>query len=157
MFAAVVFITVGLVAWTVSLRTRSAFEEMDQQRTAALTAQITSEFQREGQEVAGIVGRIAASDEVQRIASSVTRGGDTSLYLRDASSLAHEYQIDFLELVQADGTIISSAQWPAHYGYKRQLSASVSGAASLKSEELQNGLALGLIATREVHSADGTM
>lgn len=157
MFAAVVFVTVGLVAWTVSVRTRSAFEEMDQQRTAALTSQITNEFQREGQEVAGIIGRIAASDEVQRIASSVTHGGDSSLYLRDASSLAHEYQIDFLELVQADGTIISSAQWPAHYGYKRQLSTSNNGAASLKSEELQNGLALGLIATRTVHSADGTM
>jgi two-component system nitrogen regulation sensor histidine kinase NtrY len=157
MFAAVVFITVGLVAWTVSLRTRSAFEQMDQQRTAALTAQIQNEFQREGDQVASIIGRVSASDEVQRIASSVTHGGDTSLYLRDASSLAHEYQLDFLELVQADGTIISSAQWPAHYGYKRQISPSDTGTASLKSEELQNGLALGLIASRAVHSADGTM
>src|SRR5512144_62288 len=93
MFAAVVFLTVGLVAWTVSLRTRSAFEEMDQQRTSALTAQIRSEFQREGDEVATVVGRIAVSDEVQRIAFTVTHGGDTSLYLHEASTLAHEHQV----------------------------------------------------------------
>lgn len=157
MFAVVVFLTVGLVAWTVSLRTRSAFEQMDQQRTAALTTQIRGEFQREGDEVVGIIGRIAASDEVQRIAFSVTHGGDPSLYLRDAASIAHEYQIDFLELVQADGTIISSAQWPAHYGYKRPVPSADTNGAFLKSEELQNGSALGLIASRAIHSSDGTL
>ena len=157
MMAAVVFLTVGLVAWMVMLRTRSAFEQMDQQRTAALTAQIRGEFQREGEEVAGVVGRVASSDQVQRIAFSVTHGGDTSLYLRDAASIAHEYQLDFLELVQADGTILSSAQWPAHYGYKRQIPAASEGGAFLRSEELQNGFALGLIANRPVRSAEGAL
>jgi signal transduction histidine kinase len=155
MIASLVFLTVGLVAWTVSLRTRTAFEEMDQQRTAALTAQIHGEFQREGDEVAGIIGRIAGSDEIQRVAFSVTHGTDPSLYLRDAASIAHEYQIDFLEFVQADGTIISSAQWPARYGYKRTIP-SEEGKAFLKTEELQNGTALGLIASRAVR-ADGTI
>jgi two-component system nitrogen regulation sensor histidine kinase NtrY len=156
MIASLVFLTVGLVAWTVSLRTRTAFEQMDQQRTAALTAQIHGEFQREGDEVAGTIGRIAASDEVQRIAFSVTHGGDPSLYLRDAASIAREYQIDFLEFVQADGTIISSAQWPARYGYKQTIP-SEEGKAFLKTEELQNGTALGLIANRAVRSVDGTI
>ncbi len=157
MFAAVVFVTVGLVAWMVSLRTRSAFERVDQQRTAALTAQIRGEFQREGEEVANIVSRIAASDPVQRMAFSVTHGGDASIYLHDAASLAHEYQLDWLEFMQADGTIISSAQWPAHYGYKRSTPSPEITHAYLKSEEVQNGFALGLVAGREVRFADGAV
>ena len=157
MMAAVIIFTVGLVAWTVSLRTRAAFEQMDQQRTTALTAQIRGEFQREGDRVAAVIGRIASSEDVQRIAFSVTHGGDASLYLHDAASLAHAYQLDYLELVQGDGTIISSAQWPAHYGYKRPVPTSDSSGAFLKSEELPNGLALGLIAGQAVRSSEGTL
>jgi len=78
LFALVVMIAVTLVAWTVSLRTRAAFESMDQQRTAALTGQIWAEFQREGEEVGQTLSRMAVRDSVQQMASSLTHSGDAS-------------------------------------------------------------------------------
>ena len=151
LFALVVVIAVALVAWTVSIRTRSAFEKMDQERTAALTAQIRAEFQREGDDVGQTLSRMALRDSVQQLAFSITHGGDASQYLQEASSLAQEYQLDFLEIVQADGTIISSAQWPARFGYKRPLPTG-QAEAFLKNEEIADGSALGMIAARPAHT-----
>ncbi|HEX6878793.1 MAG TPA: HAMP domain-containing protein, partial [Terriglobales bacterium] len=156
LFALVVVLTVGLVAWTVSLRTRSAFEQMDQQRTSALISQIRTEFQREGDDVSQILQRIAARDSVQQLAFSLSHGGDPSQYLTEATTLAQEYQLDFLEIVQADGTIISSAQWPARFGYKRILPPAGQAGAFLKNEELPDGTALGMIAARSVRE-DGSI
>jgi signal transduction histidine kinase len=157
LFAFVVVIAVALVAWTVSLRTRAAFETMDQQRTAALTAQIRAEFQREGDDVGQTLSRMAVRDSVQQLAFSLTHGGDASQYLQEASSLAQEYQLDFLEIVQADGTIVSSAQWPARFGYKRALPPLGQTEAFLKNEEIPDGTALGMIAARPVHTSDGSI
>lgn len=157
MFALVVVIAVALVAWTVSLRTRSAFEKIDQERTAALITQIRGEFQREGAEVASTLTRIATSDEVQSTAFSLTHGGDPSQYLREAGSLAQQYQLDFLDIVQADGTIVSSAQWPARFGYKRVLPPPAQTDAFLKNEEVPDGVLLGMIAAAPVHTSDGTV
>ena len=154
LFAGVVVISVALVAWTVSLRTRAAFNQMEQDRTAALIGQIRNEFQREGNEVGATLSRMAASDRLQNLAFSVVHGGDPSGYLQEAGSLAQEYQLDFLEIVQSDGTIVSSAQWPARFGYKRQLPPATQTSAFLKNEELPDGTALGMIAARPVHAGD---
>jgi len=157
LFALVVVIAVVLVAWTVSLRTRAAFETMDQERTAALTAQIRAEFQREGDDVGQTLSRMAVRDSVQQLAFSLTHGGDASQYLQEASSLAQEYQLNFLEIVQADGTIVSSAQWPARFGYKLALPPTGQPEAFLKNEEIPDGSALGMIAIRPVHTSDGSI
>jgi len=154
MFALVVVIAVALVAWTVSLRTRAAFEKIDQERTSALVAQIKAEFQREGDEVGQTLGRLATRESVQQAAFTLTHEGDPSNYLQEASSLAQEYQLDFLEMVQADGTIISSAQWPARFGYKRPMPQADQTQAFLKNEEVPDGAALAMIATRPVQGSD---
>ncbi len=155
LFALVVFLTVGLVAWTVSLRTRAAFEQMDQQRTSALISQIRTEFQREGDDVSQILQRIAGRDSVQQLAFSLSHGGDPSQYLTESTTLAQEYQLDFLEIVQSDGTIISSAQWPARFGYKRVMPPAGQTSAFLKNEELPDGTALGMVAARPVQEDGG--
>ena len=63
-----------------------------------------------------------------------------------------EYQLDFLEFLDEHGTIISSAQWPAKFGYPdagfESLSAESGRSAFLKREELQDSTALGLFAVR---------
>jgi signal transduction histidine kinase len=157
LFAGVVIVSVALVAWTVSLRTRAAFNEMEQERTSALINQIRAEFHREGSEVGATLSRMAATDRLQNIAFSLTHGGDPSTYLQEAGSLAQEYQLDFLEIVQADGTIVSSAQWPARFGYKRQLPPATQQDAFLKNEDLPDGTALGMIAVRPVHAGDAAI
>lgn len=154
-FALMVFVSVASVAGLVLLVVRNAFEKTDAQRTAALVAQFQHEFDRQGEEVARRVASIAVSDSVSRMATALNSASpDPSGYLDLARSLADSHQLDFLELVDAHGTIISSAQWPAKFGYPEiafeSLSASSEQGFFLKQEELQDSSVLGLFAVRSV-------
>src|SRR5512146_1305316 len=148
--ALTVFFTVGAVSWIVSLRTRRAFDQADAERTAALVAQFRREFTRRGEEVVHRVEGIAASESVRRMAAEIARGADLAPYLTEAKPLADAHQLEFLELLAADGAIISSAQWPARFGYKETLPATEPAGAFLKNEELPDGSSLGLFAVRAV-------
>jgi signal transduction histidine kinase len=77
---------------------------------------------------------------------------DSAEYFDLARQLAEGYQLDFLEFLDGRGTIISSAQWPAKFGYPdagfASLAAASGESAFLKREELQDSTALGLFAVR---------
>jgi two-component system, NtrC family, nitrogen regulation sensor histidine kinase NtrY len=156
-FALVVVIVVALVAYAVSLRTRSAFEQVDQDRTGALVAEFRSEFQSQGGDVVRKLERIAKTDDLQRLALESAQGGDMSLYLQQATTLAQEYGLDYLEILDTNGNIISSAQWPARFGYHENLPAAVPSDAFLKKVELPDGFGLGLMAVRAVRVGDATV
>lgn len=152
-FALTVFLSVGAVAWLVLALTRSAFENTENRRTAALVTQFQGEFSRRGEEVARQAEAIAASDAVSRMAIAVNgTPTDSAEYFELAKSLAESHQLDFLEFLDEHGTIISSAQWPAKFGYAdaafESLAASSGQRAFLKREELQDSTALGLFAVR---------
>jgi two-component system nitrogen regulation sensor histidine kinase NtrY len=155
-FALMVVVSVASVAGLVLVVTRNAFEKTEAQRTSALVAQFQREFDRQGEEVARRVGAIAGSDSVSRMATTLNAASpDSAGYLDLAHSLADSHQLDFLEFVDAHGTIISSAQWPAKFGYPEVAFESLSGSTEqgffLKQEELQDSTALGLVAVRAVH------
>ena len=156
-FALVVVIVVALVAYAVSLRTRSAFEQVDQERAGALVAEFRSEFQSQGRDVVRKLERIAKTDDLQRLALESAQGGDMSSYLQQATAAAQEYGLDYLEILDANGNIISSAQWPARFGYRENLPAAVPSEAFLKKVELPDGFALGLMAVRPVRVGDATI
>jgi signal transduction histidine kinase len=152
-FALTVFLSVAAVAWLVSRVTQRAFERSEGDRTAALVTQFRREFSRQGEEVARRVEAIAASEDASRMAVKLSRPqADAGPYFELAKTAAENSRLDFLEFVQSDGTIISSAQWPAKFGYPEgavgSLAASSDGGAFLKQEELQDGTALGLFAVR---------
>ena len=154
-FALMVVVSVASVAGLVLMVIRNAFEKTEAQRTSALVAQFQHEFDRQGEEVARRVGAIAGSDSVGRLATALNATlPDSSGYLDLAHSLADSHQLDFLEFVDAHGTIISSAQWPAKFGYPEVAFESLSGSSEqgffLKQEELQDSTALGLFAVRAV-------
>ncbi len=153
-FAMVVVIVVALVTYAVSLRTRSAFEAVDQERTAALVGEFRNEFQSQGADVVRKLERIARTEDMQRLALESAHGGDTSIYLQQASATAQEYGLDFLQVLDANGSIISSAQSPARFGYRESLPATIPNAAFLKKVELPDEFALGLIAIRPVQIGD---
>jgi len=136
MFSLTVILAVGAVAWTVSVRVRSLFESLDRDRTAALVNQFVHEYLRRGDEVAHRVDRMARDERVVRMAYDLAHGGDPATYLTEAGTLAQEYELDYLELVQPDGGIVSSAQWPAHFGYKEPAIANVGLPTFLKEEIL---------------------
>jgi two-component system nitrogen regulation sensor histidine kinase NtrY len=117
--AALVTVSVVAVAWAVSTTTRSAFERVERTHTDALVAQFEQEFKRRGEGVSGRVAAIKASESVLRMVVDLSRpGGDASPYVNEATGLAASHQLDFLDLLSGDGTIISSASWPARFGYK---------------------------------------
>ena len=117
-FALTVFLSVAAVAWLVSEVTRRAFVRSDDERTAALVTQFRREFNRQGEEVARRVEAIANSEAASRMAVALNRApADSGPYFELAKATAENSQLDFLEFVESDGTIISSAQWPAKFGY----------------------------------------
>ncbi|HEX4005637.1 MAG TPA: ATP-binding protein [Acidobacteriaceae bacterium] len=151
MFSLTVVGVVAAVAWTVSLRVRSVFEGLDRDQTTALVAQFQHEFDARAADAAAAVDRMASSDALRRMAFEFSNGGETAPYLTIAEPLAQEYRLDYLEVVSHDGTIISSAQWPARFGYPEPAVAAVGKPAFLKQEDFPDGsLQIGLFAARMV-------
>jgi two-component system nitrogen regulation sensor histidine kinase NtrY len=155
--ALAVVVSVAAVAWITSELTRHTFEQADQERTAALVAQFRHEFDRRGQEVARRVEAIAKSDTSTQMALALNHGNpDYGAYLNQAKTVAESQRLTFLEFVDSDGKIISSAQSPAKFGYKEALPPDPSrqSEAFLNQEELADGWALSLSAVREVKIGD---
>jgi len=159
---ATVVLAVWLVAAVVSALVTQSFERQDAQRTAALVAQFRREFDRHSADVARRIDAVAGSDAVERLAVNLTGGQtDTAQYYGQAQTLAQEQSLDFLELVGPDTAIISSAEWPARFGYKEDWLAQPvdwrSQNVFLKQEDLADGSALGLIAVRTLKAGDGSL
>jgi signal transduction histidine kinase len=156
LFAATVLLCVAVISASVYSTIRRSFEQADQDRANAVAAQFQSEFQRRGQEVARKVESVAVSETVQRVALDINRGAtDAGEYVGEARRLAGQQQLDFLELVDSRGTILSSAQWQAKFGYPEAAIPQATTPANagpagafLKREELPDGATLGLFAVR---------
>ncbi len=156
LFSLTVAAAVAAVAWTVLLRIRSVFEVRDQEETALFVSQFQREFQHRSSEVAAAVGRLAASERARTMAFNLEQSGDVAPYLTEAQSMAQDAQLDFLEIVGPDGKIVSSAQWPARFGYVEQI-AWDNQPTFLKTEDLPDGSsAIGLFAYREVADSGPT-
>ena len=160
LFSTTILLCVAVMSVSIYGTMRKSFEQANQDRANSVAAQFRSEFQRRGQDVARKVESIASSETVQRIALEINRGpslgsgsSDASGYLSEARALASQQQLDFLELVDHQGNIFSSAQWQAKFGYPEPIVSNLpaSGGAFLKREELPNGVTLGLFAMRAVH------
>ena len=154
-FMVTVLGSVSIVAYGVTRFTRSAFEEMDTQRTEAIVAQFKKEYVQRGDETAQQVKNIADADITLRVAIDLARpSADQSLYVHDATGAAQDHQMDFVELVGWDGTVISSAQYPGHVGHKDEWVTATKDwnatPAFLKREDLADGAALSLTTVRSI-------
>ena len=156
LFSLTVAAAVAAVSWTVLVRIRQVFEQRDQQETALFVSQFQREFQHRSTEVAAAVDHIAASERVRAVAFQLVQTGDAAPYLTEAQTLAQDGQLDFLEIVGPDGKIVSSARWPARFGYFEPV-AWVDQPTFLKTEDLPDGSsALGLFAIRAVGRSEST-
>jgi len=154
-FLVTVLASVSVVAYGVARYTRAAFEEMDAERTEALVAQFNKEFEQRGREVVQQVENVANGEITLRVAMDLARpNADQSLYVHDAIGVSQDHGMDFVEFVNWDGTIISSAQYPARVGYKNDwvtVTKDWHGSpAFLKREELPDGVALSMTVVRTV-------
>jgi len=154
-FLVTVLASVSVVAYGVVHYTQAAFEEMDTQRTEALVAQFNKEFEQGGDGVVQQVENIANSEITLKVAIDLARpNADQSLYVHDAIGVSQDHGLDFVEFVNSDGTLISSAQYPARVGYKNDWVTATTdwrgSRAFLKKEELPDGVALSVAAVRTV-------
>ncbi len=146
---------VAAVAWTVLVRIRLVFEQRDQQETALFVSQFQREFQHRSAEVAAAVDRMAATERVRSMAFELAQSSDAAPYLTEAQTLAQDAQLDFLEVIGPDGNVVSSAQWPARFGYPEPAAAQSAPAPFLKREDLPDGsTALGLFAVRTIRRTE---
>jgi signal transduction histidine kinase len=152
LFALTVLLSVAAVTVIISTWTRRAFDHANDERTAAFVAQFHREFQNHGEDVSRRVQSIATSAEANRmLVAAAQTAADYSPFLDTAQVIAVTQRLDFLEFADDRGTIISSAQWPAKFGYNDPLVTQYPPTTPfLKAEELPSGLALGLFAVRSV-------
>ena len=154
--SAVVLLTVVLVTLTVSASARGSFATLDAERTTALVEQFRREFASQGTQVAERVDRIVQSDAVSRIAAS----RDAAPYVNEATTLAAAQGLDVLDLAAADGTIVSSAEWPARFGYRNGwMTTQVANRppAFLQAVELPEETSLALVAVRTLAAGTGNL
>jgi signal transduction histidine kinase len=106
------------------------------------------------------VERIASTDALRRTALDLgAAAADRAAYVSEAAPLAKAQGLDFLDIVAADGTIVSSAEWPARFGYKHPWAAerpsdAAGSSAFLQAVELPRQTALGLMAVRPIVVGD---
>lgn len=159
MFIIALVIAVGLVAASVTVATRRAFERMNRDHTQALTVQFQHELDNRRREVVRRVQGIADAEPTVQMAIDLARPqADVSVYVNEAQSVARSYQLDFLDFVGNDGSIISSSEWPARFGYKMPWITESQDWASLGSfltkMETQEGPAAALVAVSTVRVGD---
>jgi len=152
-FLTTVLASVSLVAYGVTHYTQAAFEESDAQRSEALVQQFNKEYAQRGDEIARQVKNITDAEITLKVAIDLAGPRpDQSLYVHDAAGAAQDHGLDFVEFVNWDGTLISSAQYPARVGYKDDwVTANKNWNDSgffLRKEELPDGVALSLTVVR---------
>ena len=154
LFSLTVAAAVAAVSWTVLLRIRHVFEQRDQEETALFVSQFQREFQHRSAELAAAVDRLASSEHARTLAYQLDQTNDAAPFLREAAGMAQDAQLDFLEIVGPDGNVVSSAQWPARFGYPEPAAAQAGQPSFLKREELpDNSTALGVFAVRTIDGA----
>ena len=118
-FTLALLLSVGLVALGVTAVTRRAFDQLNHQHSDAAVMQFSREFGRREVDVAHEVQGIADAESTVRMAIDLSRPqSDVSIYVNDARGVAQSHQLNFLDFVSADGSIVSSAEWSARFGYK---------------------------------------
>ena len=156
LFALTVLSSVAVVTLIVSAMARRAFDRANDQRTTALVSQFRREFDRKAEDVSRRVAAIAAGSDANRmLVASARSSPDYNSFLDNAQIIAAAQQLDFLEFTDDQAKIISSAQWPAKFGYQESTAGPGAPAGPfLKKEELPSGPALGLFAVRSISAGD---
>jgi signal transduction histidine kinase len=154
--------SVGVIAVGVTIVARRAFDTMNQDYSDALVGQFEREVDRHKQGIVNRVQAIADANDTVRMAIDLSRPqADVSVYVNDAHGVSQSHQLDFLDFVANDGSIISSNEWPARFGYKMdwvtQTANWTPAGAFLTKVDTQNGPEIGLMAVSTVRVGDNNL
>ena len=155
-FGATTVVAVAVVAFVATRLVRASFLRSDRERIEGVLGQAQVSIQRRG-ELAGRRVRAASESEAATrmgIALNQSPHGTPApgVFLTEAATLARAHELDLLQLIAEDGTILSSAQWQARAGYREPgLARLVSRQASfVRLEELPSGQVLAVEVVREL-------
>jgi len=157
MFALVVATCLVAVTALDTLALRHTFQALDAQRTTRLVEQFQREIVRQRREVAHHVAAVADSAVSQAMVLDLARpGSNPGAWVNAARDAAAEQQLEFLDYVASDGVIVSSAEWPAHFGYHWQgtLPTGEDDDAYLGEVSLQDATVPALLAARRLQAGD---
>jgi two-component system, NtrC family, nitrogen regulation sensor histidine kinase NtrY len=159
LFMIALLLSVGIVAVGVTAVTRRAFQDSNRAHSEALVAQFEREFDRHKQDIVHRVQGVADAEATVRMAIDLSRPkADVSVYVNDAHGVSASHQLDFLDFVGDDGSLISSNESPARFGYKIDWLAQAKDWASigafLMKVDTQDGPALGLMSVSVVRVGD---
>ncbi len=158
-FILALMVSVALIAVGVTLISRRAFDQLNREHTDALIRQFLQEFDRRKDEVQHRVKGIAEEQATCAMAVDLSRpNSDVSMYVNDARGVSQSHQLDFLDFVGNDGSIISSQESPARFGYKMdwvtQPQDWATRGAFLMKMDTQDGPQLGLMSVSTVRVGD---
>jgi len=158
-FMLALLLSVAIVAVGVAAVTRRAFQDSNRTHSEALVAQFEREFERHKQDIVHRVQGIADAEATVRMAIDLSRPkADVSVYVNDARGVSESHQLDFLDFAGDDGSIISSNELPARFGYKIDWLAQPQDWAALgaflRKVDTQDGPALGLMSVSVVRVGD---
>ncbi len=166
-FGATTLVAVAVVALVATRLVRNSYVNADRQRIEQVLAQAQSAIQRRGEQAARRVAAATEDEAVTRIAISLNQprtssaGADTTApaaptpgsFLADAATIARARELDLLEVVADDATVLSSAQWEARAGYPDADAAALASRQEsfIRLEDLPSGPTLAVEAAREVN------
>ena len=154
-FLVTMLVSVSIVSYAVTHYSRAPFEEIDRERTEALVAQFQKEYAQRGEGIARQLDNIINSEITLKTAIDLANpNADQSIYFHDSTGIAQDHGLDFVEIINFQGTLISSAQYPARVGYKEDWVTQVSDWREvppfLRKEELPDGSDLSLTVVRTI-------
>src|SRR5690242_21667329 len=118
-FTLALLVSIGVIVAGATINVRKSIEQLNAEHTDALVAQFQQEVDRRKAEVLTRVHGVAEDSGTVTMAMNLARpGADVSVYVNDAQQVAKAHQLDFLDFLADDGSIISSYEWPARFGYK---------------------------------------
>jgi len=150
-FVLTIVVCISAVAVLISYFARRNFEDLSKRHSSALVLGLEHELsQRERSTQLG-VDAVAASQTAVRMAIALNRDSiDYGEYLNEAKNLADLHQLNFLDFLDDQGAILSSAEWPAKFGYKASVPATRTEGVFFQREDLPDGPVLGICAMRKV-------
>ncbi|MCX6617592.1 MAG: ATP-binding protein [Acidobacteria bacterium] len=156
-FGATTLVAVAVMALVATRLVRNAYVRSDQQRIEQVLAQARSAIERRGEQAARRVAAAAEDDAVTRVAIALNAAPagapvPPGAFLAEAGQAARVHELELLELMAGDGTVLSSAQWEARAGYREPGAASLFGrtAPFVRLEDLPSGPVLAVEVVREV-------
>jgi hypothetical protein len=156
-FGATTLVAVAVMALVATRLVRNAYVRSDQQRIEQVLAQARSAIERRGEQAARRLAVAAEDDAVTRVAIAVNAAPagapvPPGAFLAEAAQVARVHELELLELMAEDGTVLSSAPWEARAGYREPGAAALFGrtAPFVRLEDLPSGPVLAVEAVREV-------